>query len=178
MSKIDAFKASILNYANHFTMYDYVAYTWLVLLFFVAILLSILVAKKSPIFSILILILSLSLLFVGPFILKYYLDQYLRASSSQTTLIKKLNYSDTLIVNGIVTNLSKKSFSTCSINVSVLKNSKSDIQKFINKLKPLLKQSISIDEPIEVNATKEFRVIFDNYKYFKDVNISVKSDCY
>ncbi|MDA7848218.1 DUF2393 domain-containing protein, partial [Sulfurospirillum sp.] len=100
------------------------------------------------------------------------------ASLTQTTLIKKLNYSDTLIVNGIVTNLSKNKFSTCNVNVAVIKHSKSDIQKFINKLKPLLKKSIYMDNPIEVNATKEFRVVFDNYKYIDDINVSIKSECY
>lgn len=178
MSKIDTFKASVLNYVNHFSMYDYAAYTWLIILFFVTILLAILVAKKSPIFSVLILILSLSLLFAGPFVLKHFLDKYLRPSLSQPILIKKLTFSDTLIVTGLVTNQSKKDFSTCKVDVSVLKNSKSDIQNYINQLKPLLKQSISIDKPIEVNATREFRVVFDRYTYTKDINISIKSECY
>lgn len=178
MSKIDTFKASILNYVHHFSMYDYAAYAWLILIFFVTILLSILVAKKSPIFSILILMLSLGLLFAGPFVLKHYLDMYLRPSSAQPILIKKLSFSDTLIVTGLVTNQSKKIFTTCKIDVSVLKTSKSDIQNFINQLKPLLKQSISIDRLIEVNATEEFRVVFDGYTYTEDINVSIDSECY
>ena len=56
MAKLDAFKASLLNYVHHFSMYDYIAYAWLILIFFVTILLAIMVAKKSPTFSILILI--------------------------------------------------------------------------------------------------------------------------
>jgi len=178
VSKIDTFKASILNYVHHFSMYDYAAYAWLILIFFVTILLSILVAKKSPIFSILILMLSLGLLFAGPFVLKHYLDMYLRPSSAQPILIKKLSFSDTLIVTGLVTNQSKKIFTTCKIDVSVLKTSKSDIQNFINQLKPLLKQSISIDRLIEVNATEEFRVVFDRYTYTEDINVSIDSECY
>jgi len=150
----------------------------LILIFFVTILLSILVAKKSPIFSILILMLSLGLLFAGPFVLKHYLDMYLRPSSAQPILIKKLSFSDTLIVTGLVTNQSKKIFTTCKIDVSVLKTSKSDIQNFINQLKPLLKQSISIDRLIEVNATEEFRVVFDRYTYTEDINVSIDSECY
>lgn len=178
MSSIDTYKASILNYIHHFSMHDYAAYAWLILIFFVTVILSILVVKKSPIFSILILILSLATLFAGPFVLKHYLDKYLRPSSAQPILIKKLSFSDTLIVSGLVTNLSKEAFSTCMVDVSVLKTSKSDIQNFINQLKPLLKQSISIDKPIEVNATEEFRVVFDRYTYPNDINISIKSECY
>ena len=178
MSKIDTFKASILNYLHHFSMYDYAAYAWLILIFFVTILLSILVAKKSPILSVLILMLSLGVLFAGPLVLKHYLNKYLRPSLSQPILVKKLSFSDTLIVTGALTNQSKKSFSTCKVNISVLKSSESKIQNFINQLKPLLNQSISIDKPIEVNATKEFRVVFDRYTYPDDINISIKSECY
>jgi len=122
--------------------------------------------------------LSLGLLFAGPFVLKHYLDMYLRPSSAQPILIKKLSFSDTLIVTGLVTNQSKKIFTTCKIDVSVLKTSKSDIQNFINQLKPLLKQSISIDRLIEVNATEEFRVVFDRYTYTEDINVSIDSECY
>jgi predicted small secreted protein len=178
VSKIDTFKAYILNYIHHFSMYDYAAYAWLILIFFVTILLAIMVAKKSPVFSILILIISLTLLFAGPFVLKHYLDKFIRPTSNKTLEVKKLTFSNTLIINGSITNLSKKSFSTCNVNVSVVKSSTSGIQNFINQLKPLLKQTISIDKPIDVNTTEEFRAVFDNYSYSKDVNISIKSECY
>jgi hypothetical protein len=178
VSKVEALKIYILNYIHHFSTYDYIAYAWLILLFFITILLAIIVAKKSPTFSILILLIALTLLFAGPFALKHYLDKFLRPSSTQIEQIKKLTFSDTLIINGTLTNLSKKSFSTCDIYISVTKIGKSDIQNLINQLKPLRKQSISINSTIEVNDTKEFRVVFDNYKYSQDINISSKSECY
>jgi len=178
VSKVEALKIYILNYIHHFSMYDYIAYAWLILLFFITILLAIMVAKKSPTFSVLILIIALTLLFAGPFVLKHYLDKFIRPSLTKIEQIKKLTFSDTLIINGTLTNLSKKSFSTCNINISIIKTSKNDIQNFINQLKPLRKQSISIDSTIEVNSTKEFRVVFDNYRYLKDINISSKSECY
>ncbi len=178
MSSIDTFKVSILNYVNHFTMYDYASYAWLILLFFVTILLSILVARRSPLFSVLILLISLAILFAGPFVLKDQLDKYLRPSINKTLEVKKLNFSDSLIVMGNIKNVSKKEFSLCSINISLIKNSDNNIKYFINKLKPLRKQTISINDPIEVNTTKEFRVVFDRYTYSKDINVSIKSQCY
>ena len=178
MSNIAALQASILNYANHFSMYDYVAFAWLILLFFVTILVAILVAKKSPIFSILILLISLALLFAGPFVLKHYLDKSLRPSLAQTLEVKKLNFSNSLIVTGDVKNISKTNFSTCSVDISILKDSDNNIKNLIYQLKPLRKQTIFIDKPIEVNATKEFRVVFDSYTYSEDINVSVKSECY
>lgn len=178
MQNIDAIKASILNYIHHFSIYDYAAYAWLVLLFFVTVLLSIMVARRSPVFSILILLLSIVLLFAGPFVLKHYLDDFIRPTKSNIEEVKKLNFSQTLIVLGSVKNISKKNFSMCEIQISVSKQDKNNIKNFINQLKPLRKKTISIKEPIEVNATKEFRVVFDNYSYTNDINTSINSKCY
>lgn len=178
MGKIDAIKASILYYANHFSMYDYAAFAWLILIFFVSILLAIIVAKKSPIFSVIIIIFSLSILFIGPFMVKHYLNKLLRPSQNITLEVKKLQFSDSLIVNGNIKNISKNNYSTCKVNILVVKSSKSDVQKFINKLKPLREKTIFIDNVVEVNATKEFRVVFDNYTYSNDINISINSECY
>lgn len=178
MLKIDAIKASILNYVNHFGMYDYIAYAWLILLFFVTILLAILVARKSPTFSILIVIISLALLFVGPFVLKHYLDIFIRPTIDKVIEVKKLTFSNTLIVTGSLTNVSTKSFSTCSVDINVLKHSSNDIKNFVNQLKPLLKKTIFIDKSIDINETKELRVVFDGYNYKKDINVSIKSECY
>lgn len=178
MSKFDAFKSDVITYINHFSIYDYVAYAWIILLFFVTILLAIYIAKKSPIFSVLLVMTSLILLFIGPFVMKSYLDEYLRPTQNTTVLIKKLTFSDALIVTTQVKNISKVDYSICSSTVSILKSSESYIKSIFNKLKPLRKQTISIDEPLEVNATKELRVVFDNYTYTKDVNVSINSICY
>ena len=108
---IEALKVSIMNYITHFSMYDYVAYAWLILLFFITILLATVLSKKTPFFSVFLLIVSLVLLFVGPFVLKHYLDKTLRPTKIEINLVQKLNFSDTLIVDGYITNLSKRKFS-------------------------------------------------------------------
>jgi quinol-cytochrome oxidoreductase complex cytochrome b subunit len=178
VSGLDTFKSHLITYINHFTVYDYVAYAWLILIFFLTILLSIFIAKKSPICSILIFLVSLALLFVAPFVIKSYLDDYLRPTQNKTILVKKLTFSDALVVTGEITNTSKIDYSTCSIDISVLKHENSYIKNIVSKLKPLRKKTISINELLEVNTTKELRVVFDNYTYNKDVNVSINSQCY
>jgi len=178
MLKLNAFKNYIITYINHFSIYDYVAYAWLILLFFIAILLAILIAKKSPIFSMLIFFVALILLFVGPFIIKNYLDEYLRPTKNIDILVKKLEFSNALVVTGKVKNISNHTYNICNVKISVLKNSDNFINKTINKLKPLRKKSISINESLDINQTKELRVVFDNYTYANDVNVSINSECY
>lgn len=174
---LDTLKSSILLYLNHFTMHDYVAYAWLILIFFVFILLAIFLAKKSLATSLLAFILSLVILFVAPFVLKHYLDQFLRPNQI-TTVAKKLNFSNTLIVSGNIKNISKKDFSLCSIHVSVISDSKNTIKNFLNALKPLTKKTILIQEGIKVNESMDFRIVFDNYLHNSDINVSAKADCY
>lgn len=176
--KLEALKTSALNYMSHFTMYDYMAYAWLILLFFVFILLSIFLAKKKLLISILMFMISLAILFFGPFVLKHYLDIFLRPTEIKNIQMKKLNFTDALIVTGEIKNISKMSFSLCGVNVSVLKASSSALENFANSLKPLLNKSMFLDKTLDINETKEFRVVFDYYTYDKDINISVQTECY
>lgn len=178
MSKIDAFKDYIALYINHFSIYDYSAYAWLILLFFISILLSIFTARKSALLSVSIFIVSLIILFVGPFVMKHYLDMYLRPIQSKVILVKKLSFSDALVVTIEVTNTSKNPYTICNSELSVLKQDDSSIKNFLFQLKPLRKKTISLGGALDVNASKELRVVFDNYTYEKDVNISINSECY
>jgi len=52
------------------------------------------------------------------------------------------------------------------------------IKNILNRLKPIREMTISIDKPIGIGETKEFRVVFDRYTYKQDVNVSVNSSCY
>lgn len=174
----DAIKSSILLYVNHFGMYDYIAFAWLIFTFFIALLLSIVLAKRSVLLSIFILLFALVLIGAGPFALKKVLDNYLRASNTTISLFKKLNFTNVLIINGEVNNLSKKSFSTCTLDASVYKQSTNNIKQFINQLKPIRKKSILLNKSIESNQSEEFQITFYNFDYDQDVNVSVSSECY
>ena len=178
MQNASSFKTSFLYYIDNFSVYDYVAFAWLIVIFFLTVLLAILIAKKSPIFSIVTLFLALTFLFAAPFIIKHYLDKFVRPSLSEIVSIKKLNFSDTLIVDALVSNISKNSFSKCKISVSVVKKSDSKMESFLNQLKPLRKRTIFISEPIDINTSRDIRVVFDGYPYNKEINATVSSECY
>ncbi len=171
-------KLSILNYIHHFTMYDYVAYAWLTLTFFIAILLSILLAKRSIFMSILTLLFSLSILLAGPIVLKNILDNFLRPNQTNLTTYKKLTFTNVLIVDGEIINSSKKDFSLCLVNASVYKEGKNSLYKFLNKLKPFRKKSISVEKQIKVDSAQEFKIVFYDFNFDGDINVTIKSECY
>jgi hypothetical protein len=159
-------------------MYDYIAFSWLILTFFIALLLAILLAKKSAILSIVILLFSLVLLGGGPFVLKHMLDGYLRPTKTTLNSVKKLHFSDILLVDATLQNTSKHPFSICTINTKVYKRSENSLKKFIDTLKPLRKKSIVIQKSIEVNQTQDVKITFYNFSYDKDINVTITPECY
>lgn len=175
---IEAIKLSFVTYISHFGMYDYIAYAWLILTFFIALLLSILLAKKSSILSILTLLFSLSILLAGPFVLKNILDERLRANTVEMTSVKKLHFTNVLIVDGTVQNLSKNIFSTCALHASVTKDSPNKVKQFIYKLKPLRKKSILLEKSLEPMQQEYFKIIFNNFASTDDINVSISAECY
>ncbi len=175
---IETLKVSLLNYINHFTIYDYFAYAWLILLFFTLLVLAIMLSKKTPLFSVFLVLLSFTLLFVGPFALKSYLDNTLRKTEVSTKNVQKLHFTNTLIVQGEVKNLSKRELNLCSIDVKVIKLGKNSFQNFLNRLKPIRKKSITLKKRLDINSSIEFKVVFDNFNYTKEFNTSLSSKCY
>ena len=68
-------------------------------------------------------------------------------------MIKQLEYSNTLLVDLRLTNLSKKSFNYCKIGLSFYKNSGNALRRYANELKPFLKENIVLKDSLDVNAT-------------------------
>lgn len=159
-------------------MYDYIAYSWLILSFFVALLLAILLAKKSALASILVLLFSLALIGIGPFVLKHMLDKHLRSSHISLSSVKKLHFSDILIVDGTLQNTSKNPFHMCTLHTSIYKQSSNALKQILYTLKPLRKKSILITKDIEPNHEEDFKVIFYNYSSNDEINASIQAECY
>jgi len=171
-------KFSIFNYIEHFSIYDYMAYIWLLLTFLTLLFLSLLFIKKSIKLSIIIILFSLIILFTGPFVLKYFLDKIIRPVKISNVSYKKLHFSNTLIVDSSIKNLSKKPYSFCQIDTIVYKPSNSKLKNLINKLKPIKYMTIIIKRELKVGAIMKNRVTFYNFTYNGDINISVDAECY
>ncbi len=171
-------KFSILNYINHFGIYDYIAYIWLFLTFLILISLSLLLLKKSTKLSIILLLFSFILLLAGPFVLKYFLDKTVRPVEISKLKYQKLHFSNTLIVDFTLKNISKKPYSLCQINTKVYKTSKSKLKKIINRLKPISARTILVKRILKANKTLDNRVVFYNFIYPGNINVSVSAECY
>ncbi len=171
-------KLSIFNYINHFSVYDFMAYIWLLLIFFIILFMSLLLIKKSIKLSLVLMLFAFVLLFIAPFALKYFLDKTLRPVEISHISHQKLHFSNTLIVDCKIKNISKKPYTVCQINTKIYKTSNSKLKTFFNKLKPIANRTIIAKRELKVGATMDSRTTFYDFTYSGDINISINAKCY
>jgi len=77
-----------------------------------------------------------------------------------------------------VTNVSKHPFEFCSLSASVFQTSQNSLKQTIYKLKPLRKKSILLQKHLQVGDLENFEIVFYDFTYPNDINVSVNSECY
>ena len=176
---IDTLKISFLVYLKNLGLYDYLALGWVVITFFVLIFLSVLIARKSAALALLLIVISLIIFLVAPFLVKQKINALVRPISTEITNVKKLTFSPSLIVEGNINNLSHKDFKKCLVQTSVIKNIDTNaLKRYINQLKPIVNRSIIVEQSLSQNDFIEYRVVFDDFEYEGNVTASIKAECY
>lgn len=175
----DALKLSLLTYIKHFGLYDYLAFSWLLVTFFILIILASLIARRSSIASLLLVIFALLLLAISPFFIKTKLGEILRNTTTEITMVKKLTFSSSLIVEGTIYNHSPKDFTLCLVHTSVFKQTDAKgLKAYLNSLKPITNQSILMTQDLAKEGTIEYQAVFDGFEYSGDVFATLKAECY
>jgi len=170
-----AIKEKITAFINELVTYDYILFGSVFALFLLFIILAIVLRKKVAL-SIFLILLSFSILTIGPTLGYLKMHEYLFKNSCKLISQKKLLFTPAVVVIGSITNESKVDFNSCKITVNLYKSSKHIIKKHIYPLKPLKKMSI-LQENINKGETQEFKIIVEPFTYSKDYNISIKASC-
>ena len=168
-------KQKIITFINGLVSYDYILFGGIFILFLLLLIITLLL-RKRPMLSVITLLLSLSVLFAGPFVGYIKLHDYLYKHSCAVTDIKELQFSPALVVTGTITNESKKDFSTCKITANVYKVSHNAILDKIFPFNPFKKMSI-IEDNITKDETRTVKIIVEPFHYQKDYNVSLGADC-
>ncbi len=175
----ESIKISFLTYFKHLGLYDYLGLVWFFLTFLVLIVLAIFIAKRSSALSLLLIILALIFFIAAPFALKYKLNALLRPHTIELTNVKKLSFSDSVIVEASLTNSSSQPFSLCLFQTKLIKEtSTKGIKSFLARLKPLSNQSIVVEKLLPPGDTLEFKTHFDGFVYGGEVDADIKAECY
>ncbi|CAD7287881.1 DUF2393 family protein [Campylobacter suis] len=165
----------ILANAN---LIDYMAYGWVVLCFILLMLIGFYCTIKWWWqIGFLIILLDVIALFVGGYYANLELSKRLRPTEISPLYLKQLKYSDNLVVDLNITNLSKNTFQICKINIGFYANSDQELKNFVNAINPFRVKSIYIGEPLHPGATKELTTVVENFAFI-DYNTTVKTECF
>lgn len=176
----ETLKISFLFYLKNLSLYDYLALGWLVITFFILIFLAILVARKSSALALLLIIISLIIFIIAPFLIKMKLNDYLRPVQTEVRSVKKLTFSDSLIIEGQIKNNATKDFTKCLVQTSILKdlNSTNTFKSYRNELKPIVNKSIIVEQSLRKEDFIEYEIIFDDFDYAGNVLAHINAECY
>ena len=175
----ESIKISFLTYFKNLGLYDYLGLAWFSITFLVLIILAIVVAKRSSSFSLLLIVLSLIFFIAAPFALKYKLNTLLRPYTIEIQTVKKLTFSDAVIVEATLLNNAAKPFRICLIQTKIIKKSSSaSLKSFLNTLKPLANQSIVVQSIIPPGETLEFKTDFNGFLYSGEIDATMQAECY
>lgn len=174
---LNELKQGINFYLDHLGWIDFASYIWLVLLFFTIVFFCFYLMSKNAAAGALMFILTIFAFLFGAFYLHKFLDENLRDRSLIITDKKQLTYSNTLILDLNLTNLSSKPFEYCNIKLKFYTPSSNFIKNELNKLKPFLKANLVLKETLEAGETTQEQSIVDGFR-FENYDIIATSECY
>lgn len=165
----------IAEFIKSITLYDYILFGSLFFLFIVLIIIGIIIRRRT-IIAVLTIVFAFVQLIVGSTYGYTKLHAYIYKNEIEITTQKKLNFTQAIVIEGVLKNTSEKDFQSCKIEAKVCKKSKYKIKEFILGLKPVSKMFI-IEENIPKAAQREFKMIVEPFTYPHDYNVTVKAKC-
>ncbi|NPA66164.1 MAG: DUF2393 domain-containing protein [Epsilonproteobacteria bacterium] len=168
-------KEKILLFLHTFTVYDYIYFGSVFILFILFIVLTLLLREKITLalFMLLIALLDITL---GPTLGYNYFHSTLYKNEITITKAKKLTFVKAVIIEGNLKNTSKFNFKECKIEASILRDTHNKYKNLILKLKPI-KTDILIVKDIPKGKSTEFKFLIEPFNYQKDFNVSVTGIC-
>ncbi len=169
------------EFIDNLTIYDKLTLGALALSFILFFILTIVL--KNRFIKTFMLLLTVLVLIVGPFLVKFLLDTTIRKTEIQETDIKRLNFTNTLVISGVLKNSGKIEYAKCKINASVI--NKSLDNKYLDYLLLFFKPNYKIYEPIDlkglplkIGESMEFRVSIENFLPTENFKVDVRGVCY
>lgn len=168
-------QGAITDFINSMIMYDYILFASLFIVFIIFVIIGIVIRKKT-IIAVSLIVFAFFELFAGSTLGYSKMHEYLYKNEVEITNNKKLNFTQAVVVEGVLKNLSQRDFKSCDINVKVHKKSKYKIKEYILRLKPIAKMSI-IEQDIKIGQERPFKMIIEPFTYKYDYNISAEAKC-
>ncbi|MEE3776769.1 DUF2393 family protein [Campylobacter sp. CX2-4080-23] len=173
---INSILDTIKFYINNFGFYDYIAISWVVLLFFALLVLALYMLFKKPMLALFILFFNFGGLGAGLFYSLKFIDNTIRPRELIMAPLRQLYYADIMIADINITNTSKKIFKKCRVKLSFHNIGKNSIQNLKFRLTPFRTQ-IAIIQGVEPGQTKEIKFTIKDFRP-QNYNTILNSECF
>ncbi|MFT5659606.1 MAG: hypothetical protein ACI9TV_000228 [Sulfurimonas sp.] len=168
-------KSKIQAFLDTLIMYDYIIFGASFVLFILFIVLGIVLRKKIAL-AIILILLGFIILIITPTIGRIQMHNFLFSNMTTLSSQKRLEFTEAIVVKGILENTSRFNFKSCKITANVHKVSKNTLKNYILQFKTIKKMSI-IKEDIAKGKSVNFKIIVEPFTYSRDYNITLGAKC-
>lgn len=169
-------KHTIIDFIEHMLIYDYLLFGGIILLFILILILAVVLRERIGL-AIFLVLLAFGVLTAGSVAGYIGLHSYLFKHKVVVTETKALEFTEALLVKGEVTNLSKRTFSRCTLTTEVYQVSHNRFIDPIYPYMPFRKSSTFLEQTIKPDEKTSFKLFVEPFRYNKDYNITVKAKC-
>ncbi|MCW8837659.1 MAG: DUF2393 domain-containing protein [Thiovulaceae bacterium] len=154
---------------------DYILFGSVFILFLLFMILAIILRNKKKT-SVLLVILALSVFFLGPTVGFVQMHKFLFKNEVQLVSEKKLEFTKAIVIQGLIKNLSNKNLNECKIIATAYKKTSNEFKNYIFRLKPIQKSSI-VEVDLKIGQSKDFKMFIEPFVYNKDYEVGLEASC-
>lgn len=169
-------RSNLQAFISSLHTYDYILFG-AVGAFFLLLLLLAIVLRKNIVTSLFLVLFALIVIVAGPIAGYKYIHATVYKAEISNLLIKKLEFTEALIIKGQLRNVGKQSYSRCIISADAYKGASNFFEELIYPLKPFQKVSILKEEDLNITQSLDFKLIMEPFTYSNEYNLSVKANC-
>lgn len=150
----------IREFFHNFLIYHYLFFGFLFLFSILLLVLGVVFRKKSKL-SFLFYFSSFLSLFFAPFVGSFYLEEYLRGVTLQNMKVSRLVYTEAIVVSAKLHNKGRVPLNTTHLLFSVVKKDNNSIREFVNVLRPVKTDKITMQEIVAPGESIDIRAVLD-----------------
>lgn len=173
---MEEIRTYIKEFISVLTSYDYMSFSVTFLLFALFLILALLIRHRIKLSTFLVILAFFSL-FIGPVIMHSLVKATLFKHDANVTMVKKLVYSDTLVVKGNIYYTGKNEAHYCDIYVDVYKKDENFFKNLANSLKSYKSTSTRVVYPFIKGDVRPFKVVIEPFNYLGDYEVKLDTDC-
>jgi hypothetical protein len=168
-------KSKITAFVNELILYDYILFGSAFALFIILIVIAIVLRRKRGL-AIFLILLGFTTLFTLPSLGYVKMHETLFKNSVEITSEKKLQFTQAIVVKGLLKNESNFDFKECRVTVRVHRSSANKYRDFLYGFKTIQRTSIILEE-IPKESGREFKTFVEPFTYSRPYNLSIGAKC-